>query len=109
MPRVLVHRADRAVEEAVGLPGGVGDLLRAQRGQLVDLAAEFGGGGVQRDEVGDEGVGARVELARRLVADRHQPAGSRRRDGRDGRGRRQDDRCFGWPLAMVPRAVRTPI
>ena len=44
------------------MAGRLGDLLAAHRGQLVDLLAEFGRVGVERDQLVDEGVDLLLEL-----------------------------------------------
>ena len=59
---VLVDRLDRPVEEAVRGAGGLGDLLAAHRGQLIDLLAELGAVGIERGELVHELPDALVEL-----------------------------------------------
>ncbi len=65
-PGVLVDGLDRPVEEAVRRAGGLGDLLAAHRGQLIDLLAELGAVGVERrklvDELARRGCRARSSL-----------------------------------------------
>ena len=63
MPVSLVDRLDRPVEEAVGMAGRLGDLLAAHRRQLVDLLAEIGRVGVERDQLVEERVDLVLELA----------------------------------------------
>ena len=53
---VLVHRAHRAVEEAVRHARRGHDFLAAHIRQLVDLLAEFGRIGIFGDQIGDEAV-----------------------------------------------------
>ena len=50
----------------------LGDLLAAHRGQLIDLLAEIGRVGVERDQLVDEGVDLLLELALLLLLQRHQ-------------------------------------
>ena len=85
----LIHRAHRAIEEAVGLAGGVADLLRAHRGDRIDALAEFGRVGVLRHELRDEMVDPLLQLAFGAVVDGDQPGGFLRGDGRHRIGRRQ--------------------
>src|SRR5690606_11355064 len=59
---VAVHRADRAVEEAVRMARRLQHLLAAHVGDLVDLLPESGRIDVLRDKVVDEAVDALAEL-----------------------------------------------
>jgi hypothetical protein len=59
---VLVDRLDRTVEETVRMAGGLGNLLAAHVGQLVDFLARTPGVGVGRDQLVDELVDDGLEL-----------------------------------------------
>ena len=114
----LVHRLDRAVEEAVRLPGGVADLLLPHGGDRVDAATELGAVDVLRDEVGDERIDPLVELGARPRVDRHQPRRRGRRDGghrvgrgqhqRRGRGKRVGGGGHIRTPLVAPTVARTP-
>ena len=77
--RVLVDRLDRAVKEAVRSASGLGDLLAAHRGQLIDLLAEFWAVGVEGGQLIDELIDAPVKLAGLLGLERDEAGRLRRR------------------------------
>ena len=77
---VLVDCLDRAIEEAVGGAGRLGDFLAAHRRQLVDLLAELGAVAVEGGKLLDELLDTLVELADFLVLERNQAGGLGRCD-----------------------------
>ncbi len=68
----LIHRAGRAVEEAVRLPRRVANLLLTHRADRIDALAEFGRVDVLCDQVVDEGIDPGLQLRTRGIVDRHQ-------------------------------------
>ena len=88
---VLIHRLDRAIEEAVRLACGVADLLLPHRRDRIDPAAEFGRVHVLRDQISDEAVDARGEFRFLAVVDGHQPRRLGRCHGGHRIGWRQDE------------------
>ncbi len=83
----------------------LGDLAPAHIGELIDLLAEFGAVGVNRDEFVDEAADALVELGGLRAVERYQAGRLLERNGGDRRRRRQLDRCVGHGL----RCHRCPI
>ena len=91
--RVLVHRANRPIEKAVGHARGSGNFLSAHVGQLIDLLAEFRALRIDRDKIRDESIDLGFELAAVFLRDRNQSRGLRRRNDGHRIGRRQRDRA----------------
>src|SRR3990167_786998 len=86
---VLIHRAHRAIEKAVGHGRCSADLFLAHAGDLIDLFAKGRGIGVLGHQIGDKGIDFLVQLRTVLVAHRDQPRGLFERDRRDGIRRRK--------------------
>ena len=85
------------------------------RGQLVDLLAEFGRVGVERDQLVDEGVDLLLERGLLLVLERHQAgrllgltfcSGCRRLERQASRRRSRSRSRSGWPW-LVPVRMRS--